>query len=123
MARPCRYLGSVSHDVKAIYQLYMGWYDGNPARLWRYVLGGGCQAIRERHGRLDAAIAIAREAFDEQDYRWAAEVLDHVLFADATNEAAKSLQADTFEQLGFGAENGTWRSVFLAGATELREGN
>ena len=117
------YYGSVSHDVKAIYQLYMGWYDGNPARLWRHVPEAAAKRYVSAMGGVDAAIAIAREAFDEQDYRWAAEVLDHVLFADATNEAAKSLQADTFEQLGFGAENGTWRSVFLAGATELREGN
>lgn len=117
------YYGSVSHDVKAIYQLYMGWYDGNPARLWRHVPEAAAKRYVSAMGGVDAAIAIAREAFDEQDYRWAAEVLDHVLFADATNETAKSLQADTFEQLGFGAENGTWRSVFLAGATELREGN
>ncbi len=117
------YYGSVSHDVKAIYQLYMGWYDGNPARLWRHVPEAAAKRYVSAMGGVDAAIAVARQAFDEQDYRWAAEVLDHVLFADATNETAKSLQADTFEQLGFGAENGTWRSVFLAGATELREGN
>jgi alkyl sulfatase BDS1-like metallo-beta-lactamase superfamily hydrolase len=117
------YYGSVSHNVKAIYQLYMGWYDGNPAHLWQHVPEEAAKRYVAAMGGVDAAVGIARQAFDEEDYRWATEVLDRVLFADPSHAAARSLQADTFEQLGFGAENGTWRSVFLAGATELREGN
>ncbi|MBM7818048.1 alkyl sulfatase BDS1-like metallo-beta-lactamase superfamily hydrolase [Cellulosimicrobium cellulans] len=116
------YYGSVSHNVKAIYQRYMGWYDANPAHLWehppvekakRYVaLGGGADAVVER----------ARAAFDDGDYRWVAELLNHVVFAEPDHAAARDLLADTFEQLGYGAENGTWRSVYLSGATELRDG-
>jgi alkyl sulfatase BDS1-like metallo-beta-lactamase superfamily hydrolase len=100
----CReYYGSISHNVKAIYQRYMGWFDGNPAHLWehppverarRYVASmGGAEAVLER----------ARDAFEAGDY-------------------ARELQADTLEQLGYGAENATWRNFFLAGAAELREG-
>lgn len=116
------YYGSVSHNVKAIYQRYMGWYDGNPAHLWehppvekarRYVdLGGGADAVVEK----------ARVAFDAGDFRWVAELLNHVVFAEPDHAAARDLLADTFEQLGYGAENGTWRSVYLSGATELRDG-
>jgi len=117
------YYGSVSHNVKAIYQRYMGWYDGNPAHLWEHVPEERAKRYVEAIGGADAVIAKARAAFDAGDLRWAAELLNHVLFADATNAEAAALQADTFEQLGFGSENGTWRSVFLAGATELRKGN
>ena len=115
--------GSVSHNVKAIYQRYMGWYDGNPARLWQHAPEEAGKRYVAAMGGAGAAVAIARKAFDEADYRWAAEVLDHVLFADPAHEPARALQADTFERLGFGAENGTWRSAFLAGAAELRTGN
>jgi alkyl sulfatase BDS1-like metallo-beta-lactamase superfamily hydrolase len=101
----------------------MGWYDGNPARLWRHVPEEAGKRYVAAMGGADSAVAIARTAFDDADYRWAAEVLDHVLFADPTHDEARTLQADTLEQLGFGSENGTWRSAFLAGATELRKGN
>jgi alkyl sulfatase BDS1-like metallo-beta-lactamase superfamily hydrolase len=117
------YYGSVSHNVKAIYQLYLGWYDGNPAHLWQHTPEEAAKRYVAAMGGADAVVAEARRAFDEGDYRWAAEILDHVLFADPSHAGAKALQADTFEQLGFGAENGTWRSAFLAGATELRKGN
>ncbi|GAA4716398.1 alkyl sulfatase dimerization domain-containing protein [Isoptericola chiayiensis] len=116
------YYGSVSHNVKAIYQRYMGWFDGNPAHLWehppverarRYVaLGGGA----------DAVVAGAREAFDGGDFRWAAELANHVVFAQPDHATARELLADTYEQLGYGSENGTWRNFYLSGATELREG-
>jgi alkyl sulfatase BDS1-like metallo-beta-lactamase superfamily hydrolase len=69
-----------------------------------------------------AVVAHARAAFDAGDLRWAAELLDRAIFADATNAEALALQADTLEQLGFGAENGTWRNAYLAGAAELRHG-
>ena len=117
------YYGSVSHDVKAIYQLYMGWYDANPAHLWQHVPEEAGKRYVAAMGGADAVVDIAQQAFDEADYRWATEILNHVLFADPSNEAAKALQADTFEQLGFGSENGTWRSAYLAGAMELRKGN
>jgi alkyl sulfatase BDS1-like metallo-beta-lactamase superfamily hydrolase len=116
------YYGSVSHNVKAVYQRYLGWYEGNPARLWEHPPVESAQRYVSAMGGIDAAIAVARTAFVDGDYRWAAQVLDHVLFADASNQGARDLQADTFEQLGFQAENGTWRSAYLAGAAELRNG-
>jgi alkyl sulfatase BDS1-like metallo-beta-lactamase superfamily hydrolase len=117
------YYGSVSHNVKAIYQRYMGWYDGNPAHLWQHTPEEGGKRYVAAMGGADAVVAAARRAFDEADYRWAAEILNHVLFSDPSHQAAKELQADTFEQLGFGSENGTWRNVYLAGAYELRRGS
>ena len=117
------YYGSVSHNVKAIYQRYLGWYDGNPAHLWPHPPVEAAQRYVAAMGGADAAVALARQAYDEGDYRWGVEVLNHVLFADESHAAARALQADALEQLGFGAENGTWRSAFLAGATELRYGN
>jgi alkyl sulfatase BDS1-like metallo-beta-lactamase superfamily hydrolase len=109
--------------VKAVYQRYMGWYDGNPAHLWPHPPVERAQRYVASMGGADAVVASAQTAFDEGDYRWVVDVLDHVLFADEHHPAARALQADAFEQLGFGAESGTWRNVYLAGATELRHGS
>jgi len=117
------YYGSVSHNVKAVYQRYMGWFDGNPAHLWEHPPVE--QAVRyvEFMGGADVALARAEESFAAGDFRWVATVANHLVFADPSNAAARELQARTFEQLGFGAENGTWRNFFLTGAHELRHGN
>ena len=117
------YYGSVSHNVKAIYQRYMGWYDANPAHLWGHPPIEVARRYVAAMGGADAAVGVAQQAYDDGDYRWVVEVLNHVLFADEHHERARALQADAFEQLGFGAENGTWRNAFLSGAHELRHGN
>ncbi|MFF2831504.1 alkyl/aryl-sulfatase [Cellulosimicrobium cellulans] len=116
------YYGSVSHNVKAIYQRYMGWFDGNPAHLWEHPPVERARRYVELGGGADAVVATAQSAFDAGDYRWVAELLNHVVFAQPDHAAARELLADTYEQLGYGAENGTWRSFFLSGATELRDG-
>ncbi|MFI2238654.1 alkyl/aryl-sulfatase [Streptomyces chrestomyceticus] len=118
------YYGTANHDLKAVYQRYLGWYDGNAAHLHtlpseqagpRYVaaMGGAAQVV-----------ATARETFDNakatEDYRWAAELLSHAVFADPTNHDARTLQADVLEQLGYQAESGPWRNFYLAAAHELR---
>jgi alkyl sulfatase BDS1-like metallo-beta-lactamase superfamily hydrolase len=117
------YYGSVSHNVKAIYQRYMGWYDANPANLWPHPPEAAADRYVAAMGGRDAALAVARQAWDDGDYRWCAELGKHLVFADDTDADAKALLADALEQLGFGAENGTWRNAFLAGAAELRHGN
>ena len=116
------YYGSVSHNVKAVYQRYLGWYDGNPAHLWPHPPVAAAERYVAAMGGADAAVAHARAAFDEGDLRWTVEVLNHVLFADEHHADARALQADAFEKIAFGAENGTWRNVFLVGAKELRDG-
>ena len=116
------YYGSVSHNVKAVYQRYLGWYDGNPAHLWPHPPVAAAERYVAAMGGPDAAVTHAQTAFDEGDLRWAVEVLNHVLFADEHHAGARALQADAFEQIAFGAENGTWRNVFLVGAKELRDG-
>ncbi len=117
------YYGSVSHNVKAVYQRYMGWFDGNPARLWPHPP----EAIGPRYvdamGGLDRVVELAQAAFDEGDFRWAATLLDHAMFTDENHAAARQLYADTLEQLAYGSETATWRNFFLAGATELRGAN
>ncbi|MGU3645560.1 alkyl/aryl-sulfatase [Microbacterium sp. C23T] len=117
------YYGSVSHNVKAIYQRYMGWFDGNPARLWPHPPQAQAERYVAAIGGVDRVVELAQEAFDAGDYRWAATLLDHAVFADAGHDAARVLYADTLEQLAYGAENGTWRNFYLSGATELREGS
>jgi alkyl sulfatase BDS1-like metallo-beta-lactamase superfamily hydrolase len=117
------YYGSVSHNIKAIYQRYMGWYDGNPANLWPHPPEAAAARYVEAMGGRDGALAVARRAWDDGDYRWCAEVGKHLVFADPDDTDARDLLAATFEQLGFGAENGTWRNAYLTGAVELREGN
>ena len=117
------YYGSVSHNVKAVYQRYLGWYDGNPANLWPHPPEEAARRYMKAMGGSDAALQVARDAFAEGDYRWVAEVCKHIVFADDSNAEGRALLADALEQLGFGAENGTWRSAYLAGAKELRDGN
>ena len=117
------YYGSVSHDVKAIYQRYLGWFDGNPAHLWEHPPMEKAKRYVDFMGGADAVVDKARKSFDDGDLRWTAEVLNHVIFADASHAAARELLADTYEQLGYGAENGIWRDFFISGATELRDGS
>lgn len=116
------YYGSVSHNVKAIYQRYMGWFDGNPAHLWEHPPVESAMRHIEFMGGADQVLEKARRSFEDGDFRWVAQVLNYVIFADPDNAQAKALQADALEQLGFGSENGTWRNFFLMGAYELRHG-
>jgi alkyl sulfatase BDS1-like metallo-beta-lactamase superfamily hydrolase len=120
----CRgYYGSVSHNVKAVYQRYMGWFDGNPAHLWEHPPVEASKRYVEFMGGADSVLGQARAAFDAGDLRWVAQVVNHVVFAEPDNAAARELQARALEQLGYGAENATWRNFFLTGAKELREGS
>ena len=116
------YYGSVSHNVKAIYQRYLGWFDGNPANLWQHPPVERGTRYVEAFGGADAVIAKAQGYIDDGDLRFAAELLNHVVFADETNRAARELLAGVYDTLGFGAENGTWRNFYLQGAYELRNG-
>jgi alkyl sulfatase BDS1-like metallo-beta-lactamase superfamily hydrolase len=117
------YYGSVSHNVKAIYQRYMGWFDGNPARLWPHPPEALASRYVDAIGGLDRVVELAQHAFDTGDFRWAATLLDHAVFADSAHVGARTLLADTLEQLAYGAENATWRNFFLSGTAELRDGN
>ncbi|MFV0263677.1 MAG: alkyl/aryl-sulfatase [Kluyvera sp.] len=116
------YYGSVSHNARAVYNYYLGYFDGNPANLHPY----GQVEMGKRYvkalGGAEHAIKLAREAYDQGDYRWVAELLKHVIAADPANQEAKNLQADAFEQLGYQSESATWRGFYLVGAKELREG-
>ncbi len=117
------YYGSVNHDIKAIYQRYLGWFDGNPAHLWQHPPVEQGKRYVELCGGADVIVEKAEAAFQQGDFRWAAEILSHVVFAQPDHRAARALLADTFEQLGYGAENGIWRNFFLSGMTELRDSN
>jgi alkyl sulfatase BDS1-like metallo-beta-lactamase superfamily hydrolase len=119
----CRgYYGSLNHNVKAVYQRYLGWFDGNPAHLWPHTPEAAGERYVELAGGPDRLLASARESFAAGDYRWVAEVVNHLIFADPDNAGARELQASALEQLGYGAENGTWRNFYLMGAHELRSG-
>jgi len=116
------YYGTLRHNARAVYQNYLGWYDGNPVNLnplppalagARYVeLAGGAQALLQS----------ARTAYDKADYRWAAELLNHLVFADPEAGPARSLLAACYDQLGYQAESGPWRDIYLSAALELRNG-
>ncbi len=119
----CRgYYGSVSHNAKAVYQRYMGWFDGNPAHLWEHAPVESARRYVEFMGGAERVLELARKSYEAGDYRWVAEVVNHVVFAAPDNRAARELQADALEQLGYGAENASWRNFYLAGAGELRAG-
>ena len=116
------YYGTVSHNTRSIYNRYLGWYDGNPAHLDPLTPVEGGSKYVEFMGGADAVLAKARESYEAGDYRWVAQVVNHVVFADPTNTAARELQADALEQLGYQSESATWRNAYLMGAKELREG-
>lgn len=116
------YYGSVSHNAKAVYQMYLGWFDGNPAHLHPYPPQEAAQRYVEALGGEERVLELGRAAFERGDYRWVAELINHVVFANPDNREARYLQADALEQLGYQAENGTWRAFYLMGAQELRHG-
>jgi alkyl sulfatase BDS1-like metallo-beta-lactamase superfamily hydrolase len=116
------YYGDLVHNAKAVYQRYLSWYDGNPANLKKYPPVEAGKRYVEIAGGADALLTKAQAAFDAGDYRWVAELVNHLVFADPTNQAARDLQADTLEQLGYQAESATFRNAYLNGAQELRVG-
>ncbi|MEO6122975.1 MAG: alkyl sulfatase dimerization domain-containing protein [Ilumatobacteraceae bacterium] len=116
------YYGTVSHNVKAVYQRYLGWFDANPANLHPLPPVDAALKLVDYMGGADAVLSKARIDFDAGEYRWVAQVVNHVVFADPTNTAARALQADALEQLGYQSESGPWRSFYLSGAQELRNG-
>ncbi|KIH96587.1 alkyl sulfatase [Streptomonospora alba] len=116
------YYGSISHDIKAVYQRYMGWFDGNPAHLWQYPPQAQAQRYARAFGGVDVLMDRARSFADEGDLRFAAELGSHAVFAAPDRSDAKELLADLLTRLGYGSECATWRNFFLVGASELREG-
>jgi alkyl sulfatase BDS1-like metallo-beta-lactamase superfamily hydrolase len=116
------YYGTVRHNSKAVYQWYFGWYDANPAHLDPLPPAEESAKYVAFMGGADAVIAKAQASYDAGDYRWAATVLDHVVFADPGNARARELLARCYDQLGYRAESGPWRDVYLTGAQELRHG-
>jgi alkyl sulfatase BDS1-like metallo-beta-lactamase superfamily hydrolase len=116
------YYGTMSHNSKAVYQRYMGWYDANPANLWPLPQEEAAVNYVAAMGGADAVMARAKTAADAGDYRWAATLLNNVVFAGGETAAAREELAAIYTQLGYQAEAGTWRNIYLTGAQELRNG-
>ena len=117
------YYGHLAHNVKAVYQRYLSWYDGNPANLYQLPPTEVGKRYVDLAGGADALLAKARQSFGAGDYRWVAEVVGHLVFTDPANTDARELQADAFEQIGYQSESATFRNAFLTGASELRNGS
>src|SRR5215471_5606981 len=116
------YYGHIRHNVKAIYQKYLGWYDANPVHLDPLPPAAAGKKYVDYMGGADALLMRARQDFANGEFRFVAEAVSHLVFADPDNQAARALLADTFEQLGYAAESSTWRNAYLFGAQELRQG-
>jgi len=116
------YYGTLRHNARAVYQAYLGWYDGNPANLDPLPPAEAGQRYVKLAGGPDILLQQAHEAFDRADYRWVAELLNHLVFAQPGNGAARELLAATYDQLGYQSESGPWRDVYLTAAFELRHG-
>jgi len=116
------YYGTLSHNAKAVYQFYLGWYDANPADLNPLPRAEEAKKEIDYMGGAAAVLARAREDFKAGQYRWVASIASKLVFADPANQDARALGADALEQLGYQAEAATWRNAYLLGAQELRHG-
>jgi alkyl sulfatase BDS1-like metallo-beta-lactamase superfamily hydrolase len=116
------YYGHIRHNVKAIYQKYLGWYDANPVNLDPLPPVESGKKYVEYMGGAEAILARARKDFAKGEFRFVAQAVSHLVFAEPDNQAARAMLADTFEQLGYAAESSTWRNAYLFGAQELRHG-
>ncbi|MGW8885274.1 alkyl/aryl-sulfatase [Streptomyces sp. NPDC055749] len=114
------YYGSVSHNVKAIYQRYMGWFDGNPAHLWEHPPTELAKRFTADYGGIEALVAKGRRYADDGDLRFAATLLNHGVFAEPGHAGVREALATVYDRLGQGAENATWRNFYLTAAMELR---
>ena len=118
-----QYYGTLKHNIKAVYQKYLGWYDANPVNLDPLPPSETAKKLVEYLGDADAVLKKAKEDFDKGEYQWVAQITKELVFADPNNKQARYLCADALEQLGYQAESGTWRNCYLTGARELRNGN
>ncbi len=118
-----QYYGTLSHNIKAVYQKYMGWYDANPVDLNPLTPEDTAKKWVEYLGDTDRVLELARADYEKGEYQWVAQVTKELIFADPANQAARELCADALEQLGYQSESGPWRNVYLTGAMELRNGN
>lgn len=116
------FYGSLKHNVKAVYQRYLGWYDGNPAQLDALPPVAAAHKTIDYMGGAAAVLQRARQDFEQGEFRWVAQICSQLVFADAQNTEARSLCADAMEQLGYQAESATWRNAYLQGALEMRQG-
>ncbi|MEP4149065.1 MAG: alkyl sulfatase dimerization domain-containing protein [Halioglobus sp.] len=116
------YYGTVRHNAKAVYQMYMGWYDGNPAKLNPLPDEQASQRYVQAMGGEEEVLELAQSAFDDGDYRWSAELLNRLVFAGEDSGEARELLASCYDQMGYQAESGPWRNVYLTAAWELRNG-
>ncbi len=116
------FYGDLIHNVKAVYQRYLSWYDGNPANLNKLSPTRAGEKYLELAGGIDSLLEVAQKSFDAGEYRWVAELVNHAVFAEPGNQRARALQADALEQLGYQSESATFRNAYLMGAQELRNG-
>lgn len=116
------FYGTVIHNAKAVYQRYLGWYNGNPVELNKLLPVESAKKYVEYMGGEDSVLEKARKSFNDGEYQWVSEVTKHVIFANPHNKDAKLLCADALEQLGYIVESGIWRNEYLMGAQELRYG-
>ena len=116
------YYGTLKHNVKAVYQKYMGWYDANPIHLDELEPTDYAKKLVEYLGDADKVLERARADYEKGEYQWVAEITNALVFADPANQDARFLCADALEQLGYQAESGAWRNAYLTAALELRNG-
>ena len=116
------YYGTYSHNSKAIYQYYLGWYDAVPANLNPHPPEVRAAKLVMAMGGAKKVLAEAKKAMKAGDYRWSSDLLNQLVFADPKNVEGRALLADSYEQQGYQAESAIWRNMFLSGARDLREG-
>jgi alkyl sulfatase BDS1-like metallo-beta-lactamase superfamily hydrolase len=116
------YYGTLRHNARAVYQHYFGWFDANPVHLNPLPPVAASTRYVSAMGGIEQVITLAQQAYDEGEYRWTAELLNHAVFAEPSNKSARALLARCYDQMGYQAESGPWRDIYLSAALELRQG-
>ena len=116
------YHGSYSHNARAVYNMYLGYFDMNPANLNPLPIAEEAKMFVSYMGGSGNVLRKAKKDFERGNYRFVATALSKVVHSEPDNKDARRLLADTFEQMGYQSENAGWRNIYLTGAQELRLG-
>ncbi|OYX76390.1 MAG: alkyl/aryl-sulfatase [Sphingomonadales bacterium 32-65-25] len=114
--------GSLKFNARAVYQRYLGAFDGDPASLDPLPRADLAPRLVAQMGGAKRVLAAGKAAAAKGDDRWAATLLSTLVRAAPETKGAKAALAGVYRQLAWRAETAPWRNFYLTGAQELEQG-